>query len=53
MRASWNELKRGELNNCCCADLPELYVELRRAKERLRHRRHIIRSFSAHCGYSV
>jgi transposase len=49
----WNYLKRVELKNCCCADLSALRLELHRAKERLRHRRHIIRSFSAHCGYSV
>jgi len=49
----WNYLKGAELANCCCADLPELHRELRRAKERLRHKRYIIRSFSTHCGYSV
>ncbi len=49
----WNYLQRVELKNCCCADLAQLRRELRRAKERLRHKRHIIRSFSAHCGYSV
>jgi transposase len=49
----WNYLKRVELKNRCCADLAELRLELRRAKERLRHKRHIIRSCSTHCGYSV
>jgi transposase len=49
----WNDLKRVELRNRCCADLAELSLELRRAKERLRHKRHTIRGFSAHCGYSV
>lgn len=49
----WNYLKRVELKNRCCADLAELGLELRRAKERLRHKRHIIRSCSAHCGYSL
>ena len=49
----WNYLKRVELKNRCCADLAELSREVRRAKERLRHQQHIIRSFSAHCGYSV
>ncbi len=49
----WNYLKRVELKNRCCSDLAELRLELRRAKERLRHKRHIIRSCSAHCGYSV
>jgi transposase len=47
----WNYLKRVELRNRCCADLAELRVELRRAKERLRHKRHSIRSFSTHCAY--
>jgi transposase len=49
----WNYLKRVELKNRCCTDLAHLQVELRRAKERLRHKRHIIRSCSAQCGYSV
>jgi transposase len=49
----WNYLKRVELKNRCCADLAELRPELRRATERLRHKRQIIRSCSAHCGYSV
>jgi transposase len=49
----WNYPKRVELKNRCCADLGELRLELRRAKERLRHKRHVIRGFSAHCGYSV
>lgn len=49
----WTYLKRVELTNCCCADLAEMSLQLRRAKERLRHKRHIIRSFSAHCGYSI
>jgi transposase len=49
----WNYLKRVELKNRCCADRAELRLELRQAKERLRHKRHIIRSCSAHCGYSV
>jgi transposase len=47
----WNYLKRMELKNRCCADLAELRLELRRAKERLRHKRAIIRSFSIHGGY--
>jgi transposase len=48
-----NYVKRVELKNCCCADRAELCLELCRAKERLRHRGHIIRSCSTHCGYSV
>jgi transposase len=49
----WNYLKRVELKNRCCRDLAELRLELRRAKERLRHKRHVIRSCSAQCGYSI
>jgi transposase len=49
----WNYLKRVELKNRCCRDLAELAAELRRAKERLRQKRHIIRSCSRQCGYSV
>jgi transposase len=49
----WNYLKRVELKNRCCRDLAELRVELLHAKERLRHKRDIIRSCSRQCGYSV
>ncbi len=49
----WNSLKRVELKHRCCHDLAELQVELRRAKERRRHKREIIRSCSRQCGYSV
>ena len=49
----WNYLKRVELKNRCCADLAELGRELHRAKERLRHKRQIIRNCSAQCGYSL
>jgi transposase len=33
----WNYLKRVELKNRCCRDLVHLRLELRRARERLRH----------------
>jgi transposase len=49
----WNYLKRVELQNRCCADLAALHRELRRAKERLRHKRDVIRACSIQCGYSV
>jgi transposase len=49
----WNYLKRVELHNRCCRDLAELEVELRRAKERLRHKSNVIRACSLQCGYSV
>lgn len=49
----WNYLKRVELGNVCCTDLDHLAIQLRRAKERLRHKREIIRSCSRECGYLV
>ncbi len=47
----WNYLKRVELGNVCCTDLDDLQKQLIRAKERLRHKRDIIRSCSRECGY--
>ena len=41
----WNYLKRVELKNVCCHDLPELRTELRKAVARLRHKKDIIQSF--------
>jgi transposase len=38
----WNHLKYTELKNVCCTSLAELRVELRRAKERLRNKKHVI-----------
>ncbi len=49
----WNYLKRVELGNVCCTDLEHLSTQLMRAKERLRHKREIIRSCSRQCGYLV
>lgn len=49
----WQQLKLVELKNVCCRDLGELATEVRRAKERLRHKRDVLRRCSAHCGYSV
>jgi transposase len=49
----WNYLKRVELANVCCSDLNELQRELIRAKERLRHKKEIIKSCSRECGYLV
>jgi len=34
----WGYLKRVGLKNLCCQNIPHLRVELRRAKERLRHK---------------
>jgi transposase len=47
----WNYLKRVELGNVCCGDLDQLYHELIRARERLRHKKEIIKSCSRQCGY--
>jgi transposase len=49
----WQYLKRVELGNRCCTDLDHLYQEVIRARERLRHKRALIRSCSQHCGYAV
>ena len=38
----WKHLKYVELKNVCCRSLSELRVELRKAKERLRHKSHVI-----------
>jgi len=47
----WNYLKRVELGNVCCFDLDHLYLELIRARERLRPKRDVLRSCSRQCGY--
>ncbi len=49
----WNYLKRVELGNLCCSDLNQLHRKLIQAKERLRHKKEIIKSCSRQCGYSV
>ena len=49
----WNYLKRVELANVCCPNLASLQTELIRARERLRHKRHLIRSCFAECGLSL
>jgi transposase len=49
----WNYLKRVELGNVCCPVLAALSVALRRAKERLRHKRHVLLGCITQCGYHV
>jgi transposase len=49
----WNYLKRVELGNVCCGDLEQLHRKLMQAKERLRHKKEIIKSCSRQCGYSL
>jgi len=44
----WNLLKRRELKNLCCQDLTQLEQELVRAKERLRHRKKILKHCFSH-----
>lgn len=49
----WQHLKRVELRNLVCHDLPELKREFRLAVARLRHKRHVLRACFTHCGYQV
>jgi transposase len=49
----WKHLKCVELKNVCCQSLSELRVELRRAKERLRHKTHVILSCIRQRGFEV
>jgi hypothetical protein len=49
----WNSLKRIELANLCCSDLAALTRALRRAKERLRHKRAVIQACFRQAGYEV
>ena len=44
----WNLLKRVELKNICCLDVQQIQRELSRAKERLRHRKPVLRQCFAH-----
>lgn len=46
----WNLLKRVELKNVCCLDVQHVEVQLRRAKERLRHHKSVLRQCFAHAG---
>jgi transposase len=49
----WNLLKRKELKNVCCQDVAQVAEELRHAKERLRHRRAVLKQCFAHAGCPV
>ena len=46
----WNWLKNVETKNLCCWDIDHLKTELWRAKERLRHKTQIIKSFFREVG---
>jgi transposase len=49
----WNLLKRRELKNLCAADFEQLAAELVRVKERLRHRKTVLRQCIAHAGFPL
>ncbi len=49
----WKHLKYVELKNVCCQTLAELRVELRKAKERLRHKREVILGCIRQPGFEV
>jgi transposase len=49
----WKHLKCVELRNLCCESLSELKVELRKAKERLRHKRDVILGCIRQPGFEV
>jgi transposase len=49
----WKHLKYVELKNVCCRSLCELRSELRKAKERLRHKRHVILGCIRQPGFMV
>jgi transposase len=49
----WKHLKYVELKNVCCRSLSELRRELRKAKERLRHKKHVILGCIKQPGFMV
>ena len=49
----WKHLKCVEMKNLCCQSLKELKVELGKAKERLRHKKHIILGCIRQPGFEV
>jgi transposase len=49
----WKHLKCVELKNLCCESLAELKIELRKAKERLRHKREVILGCIRQPGFEV
>jgi len=49
----WKHLKCVELKNLCCQDIAELRTELRKAKERLRHKVDIILGCIRQPGFEV
>ena len=49
----WKHLKYVELKNVCCRSLSELKSELCKAKERLRHKKHVILGCIRQPGFEV
>jgi transposase len=49
----WKHLKYVELKNVCCRSLSELRRQLRKAKERLRHKKHVILGCIRQPGFEV
>jgi transposase len=49
----WKHLKCVELKNVCCQSLAELRGELRKAKERLRHKTHVLLGCIRQPGFEV
>jgi transposase len=49
----WKHLKHVELKNVCCRSLSELGQQLRKAKERLRHKKHVILGCIRQPGFEV
>ena len=49
----WNLLKRVELKNVCCLEVQQIQRQVRLAKERLRHRKPVLRQCFAHAGCSL
>jgi transposase len=50
---TWKHLKYVELKNECCRNFRELRSELRKAKERLRHKTHVILGCIRQPGFEV
>jgi transposase len=46
----WRHLKYTELKNVCCQNMAHLKAEFVKARERLRHKKHIIRACFKHAG---
>lgn len=49
----WNLLKRRELKNLCVQNVQQLALEVRRATERLRHRKTTLIQCVAHAGFPL